>query len=263
MLLDSHCHLNDLDLTALGCQHVGEAIDKAVAEGVDRFWCINVDWQSWPAVRDIIESDDRVHGSVGVHPCHVHDVGGIDQDLLHRHAQHERVILLGETGLDYYHDDSPELRERQKRALIQHIEVSQSVAKPLVIHSRAAKQDTLAILKTQGGEKAGGIMHCFAEDWAMAEEALEMGFYISLSGIVTFKNAHNVHEVAKRVPMDRLLIETDAPYLAPMPYRGQTNTPAYLPHIAAKIAELKGLSYQEIASVTRANALALISMKKF
>lgn len=258
MIVDSHCHLNRLDLSVYDGQ-LTLALDKAMSDGVEYFLTVSVELEDVNALK-IIAQDSRVSYSVGWHPTSVEsrDI----RDWLLKEGQAEKCVALGETGLDYYHSAEDNMRKAQLDLFRQHIEVAKKLNKPLIIHTRQAQEDTLAILKSEQASICRGVMHCFTEDWACAKAALNLDFMISLSGIVTFKNANQVHEVAKKTPLDRLLIETDAPYLAPVPYRGKTNEPAWVRFVAKSIAEIRGISYEEVAQATTENFYQLFSIKR-
>jgi TatD DNase family protein len=252
MLVDSHCHLNCLDLKASGGS-MEAVLDQARDANVGAMLCVCIDLVHFPEVLDLAVRYPEIKASVGVHPSEVLRVSDDWFAQLQSHAEHPEVIALGETGLDYYHDDAADLVAAQKRSFEAHIEVAASVKKPLIVHTRSAQKDTIAILRAQDATRSGGVMHCFTEDWAMAKQALDLGFYISFSGILTFKNAQQIQDVARRVPLDRFLLETDAPYLAPVPYRGKPNQPAYVAHVAHYMANLRGLSYEEVARLSTEN----------
>ncbi len=254
MFVDSHCHLNFPELLA----QLPE-IRQAMAEAqVDRALCISTTLESFEAVHALATGYDNFWCSVGVHP----DNEGVQEpsleDLLTRAAL-PRVVAIGETGLDYYRLEGRTVAdlEWQRERFRVHIRAARQTAKPLVIHTRSASDDTLAILKSEGqggeGGAATGVFHCFTETREVARAALDLGFYISFSGILTFKNAADLREVATFVPMDRLLIETDSPYLAPTPYRGKTNNPSYVPFVAKQIAELRGVPIEDVAEETSRN----------
>jgi TatD DNase family protein len=216
--------------------------------------CVCVDMESFPQVLVLARTHANVSASVGVHPHHTGShIGGHEPtaEELARWAKDPSVVAIGETGLDYYRspDDAGWQRERFRR----HIAAARLCGKPLIVHSREAKEDTVRILHEEGAEGVGGVMHCFTEDWEMAEQAMGMGFYISFSGIVTFKSASALKAIAQRVPLSRMLIETDSPYLAPVPHRGKSNQPAYVYHVAKHIAELRGEPLEHIAMATTRN----------
>lgn len=196
--------------------------------------------------------------SCGVHPLNVEDEP-FDYDKLFQFAQDPKVVAIGETGLDYHY--TPETKALQQSLFVQQIEIANKLNKPLIIHSRSARQDTMDMLEQNNAEKCGGVLHCFTEDWAMAKRALDIGFYISISGIITFRNAEELREVVRKVPLDRLLVETDSPYLAPIPYRGKPNQPAYVRETCEYVATLKGVSTEELARITTENVQHLFNIK--
>lgn len=247
MFIDSHCHLDRLDFAELGTDLAG-ALQAARARGVGHFLCIGVDLESLPAVLAVAEAHDDVSASVGVHPLHL-DALEPEIERLIELAAHPRVVAIGETGLDYHYDkENPADQQRRFR---KHIEAAKRTGKPLVVHTREARADTLRLLKEEGA--TAGVLHCFTEDWATASAALDLGFYISFSGIVSFASAKELRDVATRVPLDRLLIETDSPWLAPVPYRGKTNQPAYVVEVANVVAGLRGMTVEELGRVTSEN----------
>ena len=247
MFLDSHCHLDRPDLGKLGTDLDG-ALAAARTRGVRHFLCVGVDLETLPDVLAVAEAHEDVSASVGVHPLHLDSLEPEIEQLITL-AAHPKVVAIGETGLDYHYDqENPAIQQRRFR---KHIEASLRTRKPLIVHTRAAREDTIAILREEGA--FAGVMHCFTEDWDMAKAALDLGFYISFSGIVSFANAVELRDVASRVPMDRLLIETDSPWLAPVPYRGKTNQPAYVVDVAKVIAELRGMTIEEVGETTSEN----------
>ena len=246
MYIDSHCHLNFPDFAGRRDELLARMQENDVAQAL----CVSVELEKFPEVLQLAESDARLWASVGVHPDHEH-CQEPDVEELAGLAAHPRVVAIGETGLDYYRQPGP-LAWQQARFRT-HIRAARASGKPLIIHTRAAADDTLRILREEGAAAVGGVMHCFTESLTVAEEAMALGFHISFSGIVTFKNAQTLKEVAKAVPLERMLIETDAPYLAPVPYRGKTNEPAFVRHVAEHIAELRGLSPQAVGEATSAN----------
>jgi TatD DNase family protein len=249
-LIDSHCHL---DFDGLS-NRLPEVLATMDANDVGGCMTIGVTLEEAPQVLAIAEAHEQVFASVGVHPEYA-DHQEPDVDTLCALAQHPKVLAIGETGLDYHwHKDRPEWQRERFRV---HIRAAKAMNKPLVIHTREASQDTLAILKEEGASEVGGILHCFTESLAVAEEAIALGFYISISGIVSFKKAEQVHEVARSIPLDRLLVETDSPYLAPVPYRGKPNEPAYVKHVAEAIADLRQISYADVAEASSRNFLRL------
>ncbi len=249
-LIDSHCHL---DFDGLS-NRLPEVLAAMNANDVGGCMTIGVTLEEAAQVLAIAEAHDQVFASVGVHPEYA-DHQEPDVDTLCALAQHPKVLAIGETGLDYHwHKDRPEWQRERFRV---HIRAAKAMKKPLVIHTREAAEDTLAILKEEGASEVGGILHCFTESLAVAEEAIALGFYISISGIVSFKKAEQVHEVARSIPLDRLLVETDSPYLAPVPYRGKPNEPAYVKHVAEAIADLRQISYADVAEASSRNFLRL------
>lgn len=258
MFVDSHCHLNFPELVSQLPQ-IRQAMQEAQ---VDRALCICTTMEEFSAVHGLATGYDNFWATVGVHPDNEGVTEPSMQDLVERAAL-PRVVAIGETGLDYYGmEDRKGGRsvadlEWQRERFRTHIRAARATGKPLVIHTRSASADTLAILREEGedgpGNRAGGVFHCFTETAQVARAALELGYYISFSGIVTFKNAQDLRDVAAFVPLDRLLIETDSPYLAPVPYRGKTNNPSYVPYVARQIAEVRGLSVEEVAAATSRN----------
>lgn len=249
MLVDSHCHLDRLDLAAHGGS-LTAALQAARARGVGHFLCIGVSADNAAAVKRIAEQHADVDCAVGVHPLDLQPDQGLALDWLLQALDHPKVVAIGETGLDYHYE--PEAAERQQQAFRLHLEAARITGKPVVVHTRQARADTLALLREAALPQAG-VLHCFTEDWAMARAALDLGFYISFSGIVTFRNAEALREVARQVPADRLLVETDSPYLAPVPYRGKPNLPQYVREVAQFLADWRGVSYATLVEQTGAN----------
>lgn len=249
MLVDSHCHLDRLDLAAHGGS-LDAALDAARARGVGQFLCIGVSADNAQAVKALAERYADVHCSVGVHPLDLEPGSAPALDWLLGELAHPRVVAIGETGLDYHYE--PEAAELQQEAFRLHLEAARITAKSVIVHTREARADTLALLREAALPQAG-VLHCFTEDWEMARSALDLGFYISLSGIVTFRNADALREVARQVPADRLLVETDSPYLAPIPHRGKPNLPEYVRDVAEFLATLRGVSLETLAEQTTAN----------
>jgi TatD DNase family protein len=251
MLVDSHCHLDFPELNA-----DLEGVARRMADnGVTHALTIGTTLATFPAVRAVAERLPNVWCSAGVHPDERRDGREADAAELVRMAQHPRVVAIGETGLDYYRVEGD--TEWQRERFRAHIRAAREAAKPLVIHTRAAAGDTLAIMREERAREAGGVMHCFTESWEVAQAAMEMDFLISFSGIVTFKNAQALREVAVRVPLERMLVETDSPYLAPVPHRGKTNEPAYVRHVAEEIARLREIPLEEVARATSENFFRL------
>lgn len=254
MFIDSHCHLDRLDFKALGTDLRG-ALNAARERGVEHFLCIGVDLESLPEVLAAAEAHDDVSASVGVHPLYLESLEPEIEKLIEL-AAHPKVVAIGETGLDYHYDkENPADQQRRFR---KHIEAARCTSLPLVIHTREARADTIRILKEEGA--TAGVLHCFTEDWATAKAALDLGFYISFSGIVSFANARELREVATKVPLERLLIETDSPWLAPVPYRGKTNQPAYVVEVAKVVAGLRGMDMEELGARTSENFRRLFAV---
>lgn len=255
MLIDSHCHLDFPGLADQLPALLQRMQDNAVSAAV----CIGVNLEDFPKVLGIAESSPRLYATVGVHPEYT-EVTEPDEAQLLALAGHPKVIGIGETGLDYYwHKDRPEWQRDRFRT---HIRAARQCGKPLIVHTRESAADTLQLLREEGADTVGGVMHCFTENWEIAQQALDLGFYLSFSGIVTFKNATVVKEVAQRCPLDRLLIETDAPYLAPTPYRGKQNEPSYVRHVAEEIARLRQMTFNDIAAASSANFYTLFRHAK-
>jgi TatD DNase family protein len=253
MLVDSHCHLDMLSPVKAGVS-VDQLLDEARAQGVGHFLCVGVHPQDQAAMLAVVGERPGVSASAGLHPCGVADQEP-DEAVLEALARHPRVVALGETGLDYFHKDvAPEVQHERFR---RHIRVAKRLGLPLIIHTRDARADTLRILAEEGGGEAGGVFHCFTEDEATARGALDQGFHVSFSGIVSFKSAESLRAVARLVPADRLLVETDAPYLAPVPMRGKENRPAFVRHVAECVARERGVSYERLAAETTVNFFRL------
>jgi TatD DNase family protein len=248
MFVDSHCHLDKLNYDDLH-NGVEDVINKAKQANVTELLSVGVTLDSFPNMMEMIEPYENVYASCGVHPLDVESAFSLD--TLRKYASHNKVVAIGETGLDYHY--KPESAALQKERFEQHVDLAVEFNKPLIIHTRNARADTLDILRNGGADKCGGVIHCFTEDLAFAEAALDLGFYISISGIVTFRQATELKEVVKTLPLDKLLIETDSPYLAPVPHRGKENQPAYVVEVAAYIAQLKSCSLSEVAQKTTNN----------
>jgi TatD DNase family protein len=249
MLTDSHCHLDRVSLDDFEGGLI-DVISAAKNDGVSQFLCVAIDCNNTPAVVDIAQQYDSVYASAGVHPMHAHETVATDAWLREWGAK-PKVVALGETGLDYYY--SQEYKKIQQDSFALHLTVAGELSKPVIVHTRDARKDTIDIIAEHGDRDASGVMHCFTENWEMAKQALDLNFYISISGIVTFKNAEELRDVVKKIPLDRLLIETDSPYLAPIPYRGKSNRPQWVTEVCRVCAEIKGLSYEELAVATTNN----------
>jgi TatD DNase family protein len=256
MFIDSHCHINFPEFS----ERLPALFAKMAENQVSHALCVSVELDKFPEIRAMAEAYPQVYASVGVHPDYEETAEPTVEQLVEL-SQHPKVIAIGETGLDYFRLKG-DLEWQRERFRI-HIRASRASAKPLIIHTRAASDDTLRILEEEkasvhaGG--VAGVMHCFTESLPVAKAAMEMGFYISFSGIVTFKNAKDLQEVARHVPLERMLIETDSPYLAPVPMRGKTNEPGFVKHVAEYLADLKGVSVDELARTTSANFRTLFS----
>ena len=250
MYIDSHCHLDFPELA----QDLDAILARMRENRVDRALCVSVTLEDFPRVLALAQAHENLYASVGVHPDYP-DCLEPDVPTLVRLAAHPRIIATGETGLDYFRaqGDPAQTHEWQRERFRVHIRAARQSGKPLIVHTRSASADTLAILKEEGADAIGGVMHCFTETWEVARAALDLGFYISMSGIVTFRSAQSLREVAAAVPLDRLLIETDSPYLAPVPHRGKTNEPGLVRHVGEFIAQLRGLDAASLADATTAN----------
>ncbi|HKQ30168.1 MAG TPA: TatD family hydrolase [Burkholderiales bacterium] len=257
-LVDSHCHLNFQPLH----DNLDTVLANARDNGVAYMLCVSVTLETFPEIRVIAGNHSHIYASVGVHP-NERDGREPTVDELARLADDERVVAIGETGLDYFRsrddagDDTGGSMEWQLQRFRNHIQAARRARKPLIIHTREAADDTLRLMREEGAQEPGGVMHCFTESWDVAKQALDLGFYISLSGIVTFRNAEALREVAKKVPEDRLLVETDSPYLAPVPHRGKSNEPAFVRNVAEFVAGLRGVSFETLADQTTRNFFTL------
>lgn len=251
MIIDSHCHLNILPEDKVG--NLDQVIKTAHELGVDKMLCIAIHPDQWQDLLDIADRYEEVYVAIGIHPCEEKEVMVSDEALIAA-ASHPKVIAIGEVGLDYYHFDAEqEDMSWQQDRFRQMIRLAKQLSKPLIIHTRHSTPDCLRILEEEGANEVGGIMHCFVEDMETAKQAMALGFYISFSGIVTFKNAVELKEVAKVVPADRILAETDSPYLAPVPYRGKANQPGYTRYVVEELAKLRDVSFEEMAQQTTDN----------
>ena len=250
MLVDSHCHLDFPDLAG----RVDEALALMRENGVTHALCVSVTLQEFPQVRALAERYPNLYASVGVHPDYDNVPQVTEQELV-KLANHSRVIAIGETGLDHYRIKGG--AEWQRERFRTHIRAARSSGKPLIVHMRDAAEDTLRIMREEGAPEVGGVMHCFTGTWDVAQAAIDLGFWISFSGIVTFKNAAALRDVARKVPLERMLIETDSPFLAPVPYRGKTNEPGLVRYVAEEISRLRGISLEEVAAATSSNFFQL------
>lgn len=253
MLVDSHCHLDFPDLAS----NLDELLAKMRDNEVSHALCVSVNLQDFPRVLALAEAHSNLFASVGVHPDYENLIEPQAAQLAAL-AAHPRVVAIGETGLDYFRLKGD--LEWQRERFRQHIRAARQCDKPLIIHTREAAEDTLRIMTEEGADSVAGVMHCFTESWEVAQRAMEMNFYISFSGIVTFKKAVSLKEIAKRIPLERMLVETDSPYLAPVPHRGKMNQPAFVRHVAEEIAELRGITVNEVATVTTRNFFKLFKV---
>jgi TatD DNase family protein len=259
-LSDSHCHLDRIDLAPWGGDF--SAFMQAARNADLAFMlCVAIDLESYPAMYELVAPYPEVVVSVGVHPNEEPEQSPAPEKLLEQLLElgrDSRVVAIGETGLDYFRTEPGAAWQVERFRT--HIEAARQLQKPLIIHTREAREDTLRVLEESGAGDSGGVMHCFVEDWATAKRALDLGFYISFSGVLTYKSAAELREVAKQIPADRLLIETDSPYLAPVPQRGKTNIPLYVRHVAEQLAALRGWTLEETAARTMENARRLFKI---
>lgn len=249
MFVDSHCHLDRIDLEDFDGDF-SRLIARCDENGIEHMLCVSIDLDAWPSMRAMVEDYPQVSVSVGVHPM-ADESSELDSVMLRNFAADDKVVAIGETGLDYfYHEGDPSWQQQRFR---EHLRAAVELDKPVIIHTRDAGEDTLRILREEGADSCGGVIHCFTETMSFAESAIDLGFLISFSGIVTFNNASALREVAATIPEEYLLIETDSPYLAPVPHRGKQNWPGLVRHVADKIAEVRGSSTGHIAEVSRNN----------
>lgn len=253
ILSDSHCHLHMLDLNEFSGS-LGKVLEAAKGNGVKHFLCVGTRLEDTSTILEIARQYMGISASVGLHPNEAVEQEPSMEELLNLAAD-PKIVAIGETGLDYYRTEQQQPWQIERFRV--HIRAAKQCRKPLIIHTRAARQDTLRILKEEAADTVGGVFHCFTEDWETAKQAVDLGFYVSFSGIVTFKNAVELQEVAKKLPLDRLLIETDAPYLAPIPHRGKMNHPAYVRYVAEFLGNLRNEPLEKIAEQTTENYLAL------
>jgi len=251
MFIDSHCHLDFPEFQT----RLPEVLGNMQSAKVSHALCVSVDLPDFPNVLNLAQDHPNLYASVGVHPDYEDTPEPTLEFLVDTALEHSKIVAIGETGLDYYRmgDRSYESMEWQRERFRTHIRASIATKKPLIIHTRSASDDTIKILKEEGAQQVGGVMHCFTESYEVAKAAMEMGFFISFSGIVTFKSAKELQETCKQVPLERMLIETDSPYLAPIPYRGKTNEPAWVSKVGEFIAELKGVPVEMLAKQTSSN----------
>jgi TatD DNase family protein len=253
-LIDTHCHLDFPDFK----EQRDDVVNRARAAGVRRMITICTHASRFAGVKEVAETYDDVFCSLGVHPHHSGEDGElVETDWLIENSTHPKLVGLGETGLDYYYNNSP--KDVQQESFRRHIRASLATDLPLIVHTRDADEDTYEILKEEGRGSLRGLLHCFSSGAKLAQQAVQMGFYLSLSGIVTFKKSQDLRDIVKDIPLDKILVETDAPFLAPMPHRGRTNEPAYVVHTAAVIAEVKGITLEELGKITSENALRVFN----
>jgi TatD DNase family protein len=255
MLVDSHCHLDFPELASQLDSVLSLMRDNRVTHAL----CVSVKLEDFPQVRALAERYPHLYASVGVHPDY-EDAGDVSVERLIELADHSKIVAVGETGLDYYRLKGD--LEWQRERFRCHIRAARQCGKPLIVHTRSAAPDTLRLMREEKAEEVGGVMHCFTESWDVASAAMDLGFYISFSGIVTFKNAHELKEVARKVPLERMLIETDSPYLAPVPHRGKLNQPGYVKHVAEEIARLRDTPFVDVAAATSENFYKLFKVER-
>lgn len=256
MFIDSHCHLDRIDLAPYQNDFTCFMQDAA-DHNIDHMLCISIDLEAYPSMCELVADYSQITLTVGVHP-NVHEGQEPTAEELVVLGRRDKVVAIGETGLDYFRSDGDLVWQHQR--FRQHIRAARILKKPLVIHTREARVDTLRILEEEGAEQVGGVIHCFTEDWEFAVRAMELNFYISFSGIVTFKNAKSIQEVAQKIPSDRFLIETDSPYLAPVPYRGRPNYPIYVSYVAEQIANLRNSRIEAVAEQSSENFKRLFNI---
>ncbi|MBS9781250.1 MAG: TatD family hydrolase [Gammaproteobacteria bacterium] len=251
MFIDSHCHLNMLTEHSDTPIGMDEILANAERNRIEKMLCVAVNTTDWQSMKDLCEPHkDKISLSAGIHPCYMEDQ---DFTALKQQATDKQVIAIGESGLDYFYCTDEQVKKTQRESFAKHIHLSAELNKPLIVHTRDAREDTIAVMQSEHAERGTGVMHCFTETLEMAKSALDLGFYISFSGIITFKNAQEIRDVCKYVPMDRILIETDSPYLAPVPYRGKMNRPCYVQYVAEQVADIKDLTTEEVGKITADN----------
>lgn len=258
MLIDSHCHLDRLRLEKYDGE-LSSAVTAARERGVQGILCVGISLDNRETVRQIAETYPDVVASVGVHPLDI-ESGLATVEQLVDWAGHPKIVALGETGLDYYYSEDSKSSQQESFAI--HLQAGAQSQLPVIVHTRSAKEDTLRLIAEHGNEESAGVLHCFTEDWDMARRAVDMNYLISISGIVTFRNAEALRDVVRKLPLDRLMVETDSPYLAPVPYRGKPNEPAYVREVAEYVAELKNISYEELIRATSDNFFRLFKKAK-
>lgn len=235
---------------------ITEIINDAERNRVEHLLCVAVNTGDWQGMKDLCSPYDNISLSAGIHPCYVDDQ---NFDLLAEQARDKQVVAIGESGLDYFYVQDDATQQTQRDSFAKHIHLAAELEKPLIVHTRDAREDTIAVMRAENAERGRGVMHCFTETLEMAKAALDLDFYISFSGIITFKNAQEIRDVCQYVPLERILIETDSPYLAPVPYRGKTNRPCWVQYVAEQVADVKDLTTEEVAKATSKNFYKLFS----
>ncbi|MBJ7539976.1 TatD family hydrolase [Marinomonas transparens] len=259
MLIDTHCHLDKLDLSPYSNGLEG-VIDAAYYKGVRQLVSISVDLEDMDTILGYTDRDG-VYASCGVHPLHT-DGLLTEESLLKQYAKNPKIIAIGETGLDYFYEESPQIHQAQKVSFAHHLKAAGKLGLPVIVHTRNAKQDTLALIREHGNTETAGVLHCFTEDYEMAKAALDENYLISISGIVTFKTAADLKETVRKLPLESLIVETDSPYLAPVPHRGKKNEPQYVSDVAQYVADLKGIRYEALLEATAENFHRVFSRAK-
>lgn len=249
MFIDSHCHLDRLDLSPYD-NNFSKLLNAAHDRNVEKMLCVSISMEQFPAMYDLIKSSPSVYASVGVHPLSAADEQ-VDAETLSEMTELNKIVAIGETGLDYYYQT--DTQELQLQSFQTHLQVAGKHKLPVIVHTRDAREDTLQMIKEHGDPESAGVLHCFTESWDMAKAAMDLNYSISFSGIITFRNAGELRDVVKKVPLDRILIETDAPYLAPVPHRGKKNEPKFVVDVAQCVADLKGISIEKLAEITTNN----------
>jgi TatD DNase family protein len=255
MLIDSHCHLDRIDLKPYQ-NDFASFMQEAESCQIEHLLCIAIDLEAFPAMQSLVSDYSQISLTIGVHPNEREGKEPTTEELILL-GGNPKIIGIGETGLDYFRSEGDLTWQHQR--FRNHISAAKSLKKPLIIHTREAKLDTLRILEEENAGEVGGVIHCFTEDWEFAKKAMDLNFYLSFSGIITFNSAKEIKEVARKVPADRFLIETDSPYLAPVPYRGRPNYPTYVRHVAEQIAELRGISSNQVAELSTENFYRLFN----
>ena len=255
MLVDSHAHLEMPEFK----KDLEEVIQRAKESGVEYIFTVGTEKKDWKRALEIAHSHPKIYAILGVHPHNAREIDDRTYPILKELCRNEKVRAYGEIGLDFFRNLSP--REIQIKRFREQIALARELHLPIVVHDREAHQETLEILKSEKAETYGGIIHCFSGDYRMAKECLDMGFYISVPGTITFKNAEEFHEIVKKLPLESLLVETDAPFLSPVPFRGKRNEPSFVRYTAQRIADLKKVPFEKVAEVTTANALSVFKLK--